>query len=963
MVLLAMGPKQKKRSSKPDEPVPAQPAPHDSSIQRTATQESAETASSSKASTEALSVVSTASLRPERSNTTSKTDPRSPNRWSYYGSWRTSSKSSPVTQSTNESISVQQGTTSESSESTTRRPSQALSRGMRSSRKSIPVIAEPTRIHATSDASDKSKARLGSEEKLKGFDPNTTTEKRKTGESDDKSADPIIDDARSVGSAETLKPPSNQQQGSGWFGWWSRPDDYEKPKEGSDKADDQAAEVASSTPLPTTPTDEPVSNNAKDTPGVDSVTTASTDKTGLTPPGKNPYNASYRSWFGLWSSAQNELAAPADPTKKNDDQKAAPAPPQVTVSSEPEDVENVTKQKDGGQINQKKDGDESRPKSSGWAFWSMEKKGEATLQPDGTQKQVGELAVADTPSQSHPEAAQFNEQRSKVDKPDSTVSQRTGSLLGSKRSKQKDRLEPESGAVTPSVSQIPSPAGPSTPTVEEPPKPVPRGRLPQIHPNVISPTFSDTYPLATNPGYVERASNYVWWSLRLQNHLSRPPVWHVLRDPQHPPKIKKAIAIGIHGFFPTPLIQKVLGQPTGTSIRFANYAAAAIHSWCKDRQPDVKDVEVEKVALEGEGFIADRVTTLWKLLLNWLSHLRQADFIFLACHSQGVPVTLMLLAKLIQLGPLNPNVKIGVCAMAGVNLGPFVEYKSRLFGGAALELFDFADSRSAVSKAYTDALDVCLRAGVRVSYIGSLDDQLVSLESALNMPLAHPYVNRAVFIDGRLHVPNFLNHLVILALKLKNLGVRDHGLIRELSAPLAGSLVGGDGHSRVYDDAAVYRLALDFALESTDFTPPAPANSHQSQLASTPQHQHHKSATLTTKDVAFARRSATGGVPVSTTAAANSIRRGSFSTPSTTHLPGIAPVYEPSSAKDSGVSTPNPFYLPWAVRGLLSEDLVKQDEKLSQEVKDLVAEFEEWKPTSKVLKDVRWRLEGVRSLV
>ena len=49
-----------------------------------------------------------------------------------------------------------------------------------------------------------------------------------------------------------------------------------------------------------------------------------------------------------------------------------------------------------------------------------------------------------------------------------------------------------------------------------------------------------------------------------------------------------------------------------------------------------------------------------------------------------------------------------------------------------------------------------------------------------------------------------LSHLVGFALKLRNLGVADHGLIRELSSPLAGSLYTGEGHSRIYDDEAVY---------------------------------------------------------------------------------------------------------------------------------------------------------------
>jgi len=47
-------------------------------------------------------------------------------------------------------------------------------------------------------------------------------------------------------------------------------------------------------------------------------------------------------------------------------------------------------------------------------------------------------------------------------------------------------------------------------------------------------------------------------------------------------------------------------------------------------------------------------------------------------------------------------------------------------------------------------------------------------------------------------------HLVGFALKLRNLGVTDHGLLRELSVPLAGSLYSGEGHSRLYDDEQVY---------------------------------------------------------------------------------------------------------------------------------------------------------------
>jgi len=239
-----------------------------------------------------------------------------------------------------------------------------------------------------------------------------------------------------------------------------------------------------------------------------------------------------------------------------------------------------------------------------------------------------------------------------------------------------------------------------------------------------------------------------------------------------------------------------------------------------------------------------------------------------------------------------------------------------------------------------------LRHGVRVTYVGSIDDQLVSLESSLHMPLSHPYVTRAVFVDGRVHTPNFLTHLVIFALKLRNLGLSDHKLIRELSAPLAGSIVGGDGHSRVYDDPEVYKLAIEFALESTDVQAPPPSSPAQGEREKA-------------KDAAASRRASLAGLP-SSPQLANAIRRGSLSASSGTML-GVPPVmgaYE----QPQNSSAANPFVLPFAVRGILEEDLVKRDAGLRQEVAELVKEFDEWKPTSKVLKDVRWRLEGVRSL-
>lgn len=145
------------------------------------------------------------------------------------------------------------------------------------------------------------------------------------------------------------------------------------------------------------------------------------------------------------------------------------------------------------------------------------------------------------------------------------------------------------------------------------------------------------------------------------------------------------------------------------------------------------------------------------------------------------------------------------------------------------------------------------------------------------------------------------------ALKLRNLGISDHGLIRELSAPLAGSLYSGEGHSRLYYDAAVYDLAVAHALETS--TVPRPA------AAASPVRPPHP--------VASAAPSADGG------------------------------------AVGAAASPPNPYVLPWIMCGVLEEDFVKTE--LGAETDELLRQFDAWRPATKALRDVKYRLEAVRS--
>jgi hypothetical protein len=346
-------------------------------------------------------------------------------------------------------------------------------------------------------------------------------------------------------------------------------------------------------------------------------------------------------------------------------------------------------------------------RSLGWAFWPRERT--KSMVDPAERRGVGELAVSDSPSQLPPQAAKYEESNTSAN-PETTKLGKRGrpkSLEVPDDAMSRKPPQGHSGKQTPIRGPVSSEHKPAEQTAKQ------QKTLPA---NLLLPSFDSTYHRQENPSILQQLTR-----LLLQGKQTPTKHVHIVRDP---PLVRRAIAIGIHGYFPAPLIRTVLGQPTGTSARFANSAATAIKKWTESRG---YDCEIEKVALEGEGKIGERVDTLWKLMLNWIDQIQKADLVLVACHSQGVPVAIMLVAKLIEFGCLSVA-RVGVCAMAGVNLGPFPDYKSRLFNGSAGELFEFSNPDSVVSKRYGDAMKVAVGHGVRILLVGSIDDQLVSLE-------------------------------------------------------------------------------------------------------------------------------------------------------------------------------------------------------------------------------------------
>ncbi|KAK3842892.1 MAG: hypothetical protein J3R72DRAFT_441939 [Linnemannia gamsii] len=372
--------------------------------------------------------------------------------------------------------------------------------------------------------------------------------------------------------------------------------------------------------------------------------------------------------------------------------------------------------------------------------------------------------------------------------------------------------------------------------------------------------------------------------------------------------IRKVAILGIHGWYPRKALRTVIGEPTGTSQKFCDEMDLALKEYLDQHQKILDPQDIVKIPLEGEGKVLERVELLYQNLVRnhaWRRAVQEADLVLVATHSQGTPTSILLMARLIEEGILrvredDPAMqRIGILTMAGISHGPFPFLKGMFIvrwfeAEAARELFEFMDSESHIARKYRDGLRTVLSSGVRMTCVASLEDQVVPLYSAVMTSIHHPSIVRAVYIDGTSYQNDFLINLIAFSLRLRNMGVDDHGILVHLSEVMAGALY-GEGHSTIYDEREVYMLSIRSLLE-----PPASLTSERSRSE---------------------------------------------------------PILNPFRAKQRL----NPFYLPWGMRGIADEIMARGDQILIKELERVKRLYNDWNPVSKAMKEIKFRLEPVRS--
>lgn len=127
----------------------------------------------------------------------------------------------------------------------------------------------------------------------------------------------------------------------------------------------------------------------------------------------------------------------------------------------------------------------------------------------------------------------------------------------------------------------------------------------------------------------------------------------------------------------------MIGEPTGTSTKFCDQMVLGVTEYFrKVHNLEIPTDSLTTIPLEGEGKVEERVDKLYASLKEnneWMEALMSADVIFWATHSQGTPVSAILLHRLLADNRIDPACQaLCLLAMAGIAHGPFPSLKGSL---------------------------------------------------------------------------------------------------------------------------------------------------------------------------------------------------------------------------------------------------------------------------------------------
>lgn len=390
-------------------------------------------------------------------------------------------------------------------------------------------------------------------------------------------------------------------------------------------------------------------------------------------------------------------------------------------------------------------------------------------------------------------------------------------------------------------------------------------------------------------------------------------------------KKRRIVVVGVHGWFPNKWLQRVIGVPKGTSTRLCKNMQAAwdtarlqMQRTIEDDDAQIEREDIEFIPLEGEGLIGNRVQMHFdQLATQHRELLDSADEVHFLAHSQGSPVTVLLAQRLLHEGILSGK-SIRILALAGIFQGPLPALRSNLYvqyveADAARELFELNNPESEQSRNVRHAIEELLgEHGVRMVVVGSWFDQVVPIYSSCMLAVQHPSIYRMLYVDAEAFQDDFLTCLADCCMRLTNDAFGEsreqrwlaHELLSHLTPYLAGSLLTHNAHSTLYDDPQIYTAALKWFSPSDE---------------------------------------------------------GLYEGPKVSPEILKFPLMQNASTAEDGTPLDHPSYIPWILRGLLSNGQALLPESTHLPLERLQSLYRTWQPTTPALKELRRRLAPLQS--
>ncbi|KAG0051763.1 hypothetical protein BGZ83_003327 [Gryganskiella cystojenkinii] len=373
--------------------------------------------------------------------------------------------------------------------------------------------------------------------------------------------------------------------------------------------------------------------------------------------------------------------------------------------------------------------------------------------------------------------------------------------------------------------------------------------------------------------------------------------------------IHKAVIIGIHGWYPRKALRTVIGEPTGTSQKFCDEMDLALKEYLDSHGKRLDPNDVTLIPLEGEGKVLERVDLLYQQFvrnLEWRQAIQEADLVLVATHSQGTPTSVLVVARMIKEGLLRVKEddprgqqRIGMLTMAGISHGPFPFLKGNLI----VRWFE-AEAAGELFEFMDSNSHIAqkYREGLRIVLSSGVRLTCVaSLEDQV-VPLYSAVMTS-------IHHPS-----IVRAVYVDGASYQNDFLINLIAFSLRLRNAGVDDHGILVHLSEVIAGSLYGEGHSTIY-------------------EEREVYLLSIRSLLEPPRSLTAAKARS------------------------EPILNPFRAKQRL----NPFYLPWGMRGVADEIMARGDQILIKELGRLQKLYSEWNPVSKGMKEIKFRLEPVRS--